>query len=187
MQTLTQVCLQHFQSHPHSLLLEPQCFIAMIDDALLKERSLHWTAVIPVSWGPEVLGSLKTFKLAHIALWVGVFFWVTWCFCQLLWTAYISKCYFNTSPNHCNLHPHRLNYLKLQPAPFSNKAIALAVVSVKSSSTYLLFCTSVSNKCLEMKMYSTPSLSWLLLGRVVSAVSLNEQQQQKKEKKHKTT
>lgn len=41
---------------------------------------------------------------------------------------------------------------------------------VLENSTYLLFCTSVSNKCLEMKMYSTPSLSWLRFALVVSVV-----------------
>jgi len=40
-----------------------------------------------------------------------------------------------------------------------------------------------------MKMYSTPSLSWLLLARVVSAVSLKEKKKQKQKRKegmHKT-
>lgn len=67
-----------------------------------------------------------------------------------------------------------ISYLKIQPALFYIKAIVFTTVLLKILLTYLLFCTSVSNKCLEMKVYSTPSLSWLLLGRVVSAVWVNE-------------
>lgn len=42
------------------------------------------------------------------------------------------------------------------------------------SSTHLLFCASASKACLVTKWYSTPSFSWLFLGRVVSVMEDRE-------------
>lgn len=132
--------------------------------------------VLLMSWSTET-----NWKHRSISVCIFCFFFVS--FFQLLWTAYVSKCKSNIFKL-LQLTSTLNYYLKLQPAPFYNTAIVLTVVLVKTSSTYLLFCTSVSNKCLEMKMYSTPSLSWLLLARVVSAVSLKEKKNKnKKEKK----
>lgn len=128
--------------------------------------------VLLMSWSAET-----TWK--HRSISVCIFCWLFFLFLQLLWTAYVSKCKSNIFKS-LRLTSTLNYYLKLQPAPFYNAAIVLTVVLVKASSTYLLFCTSVSNKCLEMKMYSTPSLSWLLLARVVSAVSLKEKEKKKK-------
>lgn len=129
--------------------------------------------VLLMSWSAET-----TWK--HRSISVCIFCWLFFLFLQLLWTAYVSKCKSNIFKS-LRLTSTLNYYLKLQPAPFYNAAIVLTVVLVKASSTYLLFCTSVSNKCLEMKMYSTPSLSWLLLARVVSAVSLKEKEKKRKD------
>lgn len=51
-----------------------------------------------------------------------------------------------------------------------NSLNTVAIEKIQQNFTYLLFCTSVSNKCLEIKIYSTPSLSWLRLALVVSVI-----------------
>lgn len=180
-QTLIQARLQHFQAP-----LSQRCKASPPSRIMPQERELpHLNTynfrVLLMSWSTET-------NWKHRSISVCIFCFFFFCFFQLLWTAYVSKCKSNIFKL-LQLTSTLNYYLKLQPAPFYNTAIVLTVVLVKTSSTYLLFCTSVSNKCLEMKMYSTPSLSWLLLARVVSAVSLKEkkkQKQKRKERMHKT-
>lgn len=180
MQNYTNIDSSTFAALPGPPLPALQGFTAIKDNAPWKRapppQHLQFQGLIDELKYWNELEAQKHFCL-HILLFLFV------CFFQLLWTAHVSKCKSNIFKL-LQLTSTSNYYLKLQPAPFYNTAIVLTVVLVKTSSTYLLFCTSVSNKCLEMKMYSTPSLSWLLLARVVSAVSLKEKKNKnKKEKK----